>query len=120
MNIRYSFLAMVLLPAMSFGVDAPAEPPQPSDPAQVVVFADLNLNSQSGLAILYKRIQRAASEVCKFPPPRRELRFVSERKACTERALDRAVQQVGVPALAALHLAKTGRESVPAQVATNQ
>jgi UrcA family protein len=86
---------------------------------QVVSYSDLNLGSRAGVALLYKRIQKAANEVCDNPPPRRQLRFVTERKDCSARALNRAVAQIGVPALDALHLAKTGH-SKSAQVATNQ
>jgi UrcA family protein len=70
--------------------------------ARTVSFADLNLQRHEGVATLYRRIRNAANLVCYesgVPPIQSQL---SVRK-CTSNAIGRAVAQVGVPALVALH-----------------
>lgn len=117
MNSRNTFLGVALLAfTISGGAMAGTAPESP--PMQAVSYADLNLKSSVGVAKLYRRIQRAAEKVCKFPPA--VLALVEQREACKARATDRAVVQVGVPALDALHLASTGRKPNPAHVATNR
>jgi len=78
-------------------------------PSKTVRYADLNLKSQEGIAALYKRIERAAVEVCDMPQGTLQLRIESELKACRADATDRAIVQANLPTLNALHLAKTGR-----------
>lgn len=117
MNIRITFLATALL-AAAISPDATAEPAPEAPPTQVVSFAELNLNSPTGVATLYRRIQKAADKVCAFPPPGRQLSRVEERNACNARATERAVVLVGVPALTAMHRAKSGRDFRSPQVAT--
>jgi UrcA family protein len=78
-------------------------------PTKPVHYADLNLKSPEGIAALYRRIERAAVEVCDMPQGTRQLRIESEIKACRNDATDRAIVSAGLPRLNALHLAKTGR-----------
>ena len=78
-------------------------------PQKSVSHADLNLNSSAGVAALYKRIESAATEVCQLPQGTRQLKLETELKACRADATDRAIMQANLPALSAMHLAKTGR-----------
>jgi UrcA family protein len=100
--------ALVCGPALA---DAPAEP------AKAVKFADLNLNSPQAVATLYQRIERAADQVCQMPRGTLQLKLESELKACRQDATDRAILQANVPALSALHLARTGRKPDKGQYA---
>ena len=82
----------------------------PADPAKTVSYADLNLKSTAGVDALYKRIKKAAYEVCQMPTGTRQIRIEQEFKACKADAVDRAVQQTNLPMLTALHQSKTGRQ----------
>jgi UrcA family protein len=121
MNSRNTFLKVAML-AATIGGSAMAGPAQEeSPPAQVVSYSDLNLKAPAGVAALYRRIQTAADVVCEYPPAaRHQHALIQERKACRARATERAVVQIDVPALNALHLASTGRNAGPAQVASNE
>ena len=97
------------------GASALAEGPQ--EPMKAVKYSDLNLTSQTGVAALYQRIERAAADVCQLPQGTRQLKIESEIKACRNQATDRAISQANLPALNAMHLEKTGRRVDGAQYA---
>ena len=62
-------------------------------PAQTVRFQDLNLNTDAGVQVLYKRIHGAANQVCgNFNV--RDLEGARIHKACVERAVADAVATV--------------------------
>jgi UrcA family protein len=83
----------------------------PADPSKTVSYADLNLKSKAGVDALYKRIAKAAYEVCQMPTGTRQIRIEAEFKACKLDAIDRAVQQVSLPALTALHQSKSSSKA---------
>lgn len=76
-------------------------------PKQVVSYKDLNLDSNAGTQVLYKRIQGAANEVC-GKVDGGSLQRMSARKACLERAISQAVAAVNSPMLTRVHLEKSG------------
>jgi UrcA family protein len=80
-----------------------------ADPSKTVSYADLNVNNSAGVEALYKRIKKAAYEVCQIPTGTHQIKIESEFKACKADAIDRAVQQSNLPSLTALHQSKTGR-----------
>jgi UrcA family protein len=83
-------------------------------PNQVVVFKDLNLNSNAGVQVLYRRIQGAADQVC-GKVDTRDLRGMSARKVCVERAIANAVATVDSRMLTTVSVAKAngnGMQSV--------
>ena len=80
-----------------------------ADPSKTVSYADLNVNNSAGVDALYKRIKKAAYEVCQIPTGTHQIKIESEFKACKADAIDRAVQQSNLPSLIALHQSKTGR-----------
>jgi UrcA family protein len=86
-------------------------------PSKAVSYADLNLKSPEGVDALYKRIRRAAVEVCEMPQGTLQLRIEAEIKACRIDATDRAIVSANLPQLNALHLAKTGRNLGTSQYA---
>jgi UrcA family protein len=74
----------------------------PDVPAKTVDYGDLNLQRHEGITVLYRRIQVAASAVC-LEPNARAPQVAARIRACASEATTRAVAQVGVPALVALH-----------------
>jgi UrcA family protein len=78
--------------------------PKPVNHAPVTVrYGDLNLATEAGAQVLYKRIRAAALKVC---GPAFAYFYPAEWwqwKACYDAAIDVAVKQVNAPALSALH-----------------
>ena len=106
--------AAILLAGISCGsalADAPAVP------SKIVRHSDLNLSTSAGVSTLYQRIWRAAAEVCQLPQGTRQLIVESAIKSCRADAVDRAILQANLPALSALHVARTGRKVDNAQYA---
>ena len=62
-------------------------------PVKTVTYQDLNLNTDAGVQVLYKRIHRAAKQVCGGAEVR-DLQGVRAREACEQRAMDEAVAAV--------------------------
>lgn len=109
MNSFVTFRCTALALGVLTSGAALADPP--ADPAMAVRFADLNLSSPEAVATLYQRIERAADQVCQLPKGTLQLKLESDLKACRADATDRAVLQANLPALNALHLARTGRKA---------
>jgi UrcA family protein len=76
-------------------------------PHKVVSFKDLNLNSPEGVAVLYRRIKSAASDVC-GDPYRYDLSQL-KLQICIKDAVSRAIAQVNNPMLTSLYESKTGK-----------
>ena len=72
-----------------------------------VGYADLNVNSKAGAAVLYQRIRRAADRVCEMPGTR-DLGQLAQVKACTDHAIATAVDAVKLPLLTQVYDAKFG------------
>ena len=89
-------------------------------PTLAVGYADLNLASKAGVAALYRRIESAADQVCDLPRDTRRLKPEADLAACKARVTDRAILQVDLPALSAMHLAKTGRGTPPDRLAKSR
>ena len=66
--------------------------------ARTVRYSDLNLNTQAGAAVLYKRIRNAAEEVC-GDVGSRQLAEAAAAKACVDRAIVTSVRSVNAPRL---------------------
>lgn len=71
--------------------------------SETVKFGDLNLSNPQGAATLYRRIVRAAHEVCDLPDDV----VRSSAHACVDKAVADAVSKVGHPELIAIYTAKT-------------
>jgi UrcA family protein len=70
-------------------------------PSKRVSYADLDISKPEGAKVLYRRIVKAANEVCDYPG----LKTLGTAKAinhCIDFAIDNAVKDVGSPALSAL------------------
>ncbi|MCO4812208.1 MAG: UrcA family protein [Gammaproteobacteria bacterium] len=71
-----------------------------------VSYADLNLNNEKGVAVLYRRLQVASESVCGVRRAResRSLRFIKIAEDCYEESLSRAVDDAaGFGLLLTLH-----------------
>jgi len=87
------------LAALAVGLAAPAHSAEKS---VIVRFAELDLNKQAGVEVLYKRIKRAAFQVCdpEFGPI---TAFQTRKGECYRNAVANAVAKVNSPLLTALH-----------------
>ncbi len=72
-----------------------------------VSYADLNVNSEAGAAVLFQRISHAADRVCELPGTR-DLNQLAQVKACTDHAIGTAVEATKLPALTRVYDAKFG------------
>jgi UrcA family protein len=95
-NFALAAVAAVCLTAVAVG--AHADDAVNGVPARTVHYADLNLSTQAGAAILYNRIRYAAEHVC-GDVGSRELARAMAAKACVNRAIFASVQSVNSPTL---------------------
>jgi UrcA family protein len=95
-NFTLAAVAAVCLAAIAVG--AHADETVNGVPARAVHYADLNLSTQAGAAILYNRIRNAAEQVCGDVGSRELARAVAA-KACVNRAIFASVQSVNNPKL---------------------
>jgi len=100
--------------ALMFVVNSQTSPPETLN----VSYADLDVNTGDGAAVLYHRIRVAAAEVCSIYDAR-DLAHAALRRSCTDRAVAHAVAAVNLPALADQYLTQTHAQApaLPALVA---
>jgi UrcA family protein len=70
-------------------------------PSQRVSYADLDISNPTGAKVLYGRIKVAARHVCALSGYN-DLGTMQVVNKCTDRAIDKAVKDVGSPELSAL------------------
>ena len=87
--------AFLSLPALADAVD-------PRVPSVAVHYADLDLTTDAGVRVLYRRLQFASQRVCRSLESRELARAIRYR-ACYDQALTEAVAKVDVEMLSALH-----------------
>ena len=101
-----------LFSAAPLGAMAAPEPyvtaSSPWVPAIAVKYGDLDLRTERGARILFTRLQLAAEQVCPAAADSLSLSRVEARSVCMRDAIERAVQQVGSPRLAAVLSAQSG------------
>ncbi len=76
-----------------------------------VSYADLNLESEEGVRVLYRRLKRASKELCSATPPRsaRSLPIIyvfgntQETRQCYREALSNAVDKIDNEDLTRIH-----------------
>lgn len=88
-------LPVLALSVIAVGTFAgvPAKAADPAEQSVRVLYRDLDLKSDSGVATLHHRIARAASEVCGSVDPR-ELALNAQVQACRTAAIAKATPQV--------------------------
>ena len=90
---------------MGFALHAPTAFAALSDdpPSLTLTYQDLDLASNAGAEHLYQRITRAANEVCRVIPDRKDPTGSPSRRAqCVEKAVGNAVRDVDQPLVSAL------------------
>jgi UrcA family protein len=75
--------------------------------ARTVRYSDLNLSTQAGAAVLYKRIRFAAEDVC-GDVHSWQLAEAKAAKACVDRAIFTGVRSVNAPMLTSEYNAHAG------------
>ena len=86
-------MATVAALCLASATGAYADDAMANVPTRTVHYADLNLNTQAGAAILYKRIRNAAVEVCGDVNSRR-LNEAAVAQACVDHAVYGSIQSV--------------------------
>jgi len=93
--------ALLSTGAMAVGTVATMEGMQTT--SEMVRYNILDAQTPEGAVILYRRLNRAAQKVCGEPYATTH-RFPSDTdRSCIAAALDKAVEQVGIPLVTALH-----------------
>jgi UrcA family protein len=87
-QIKNVVMGVAVAAAMLVGVAQGAEAP-----TKTVRYQDLNLNTEAGVQVLYKRIHGAANVVCGNYDVR-DLVVARAHKACVDRAVTEAVAAV--------------------------
>jgi UrcA family protein len=87
-QIKNVVMGVAVAAAMLVGVAQGAEAP-----TKTVRYQDLNLNTEAGVKVLYKRIHGAANVVC-GDYDARDLVLARAHKACVDRAVADAVAAV--------------------------
>jgi UrcA family protein len=104
-NFTLAAVAAVCLAAVTAG--AHADEAASAVPARTVHYADLNLNTPAGAAVLYKRIRNAAEQVC-GDVGSRDLAQAAAARACVGRAIFASVHTVNNPQLTSEYNARIG------------
>ena len=99
---RSLLVAAAALAATTLAGQASAAPVAAQAPAVHVRYNDLDLATEQGSRALYRRIQVAARQVCPVSDIR-DLAAMSQALKCQAAAVNRAVDDVHSPQLAALH-----------------
>lgn len=97
MTIRYSLAALAAMSLLAG--PALAQPAQTDDsPRQVAVsYADLNLDTASGQAVLVERIHRAAEVACGGEPDSRDVKATMAYRGCLKHSVETAVAAIPSP-----------------------
>jgi UrcA family protein len=94
--------SVILCGALTLGTfQATARAADEGLPSERVSYADLDLSKPAGAKTLYHRIVAAANRVCSV----NQFMYIPTQKGlrdCTDHAIDKAVKDVGSPALSAL------------------
>ena len=110
-------MATVAALCLASATGAYADDAMANVPTRTVHYADLNLNTQAGAAILYKRIRNAAIEVCGDVNSRR-LNEAAVAQACVDHAVYGSVQSVNNAKLTNEYNAHTGGAQKTVNVAS--
>jgi len=92
-NAKTTLIIVALLGAATLAQMTHAADLRFDVPTQAVKYHDLNLNTQTGVQVLYKRIERAANQVCGNVGTR-DLALAQAHEACVDQAVANAVAAV--------------------------
>jgi len=105
---RIAFVVLAAAPITMLASVAPAHESADAPAHMAVSYADLNLNSDAGIAVLYKRLKYAARQVC-GDGDTTSLARGRDTTHCINNAMSEAVARVNSPMLTSLYNAKTGK-----------
>ena len=109
MTTQYTLAALTALTLISGHAFAKTTQADEQAPRQAAVsYADLNLNSTDGQAILVARIHRAAAAVCGPEPDPRDLERLPSYNRCLKQSVDTAVAAIPSPSQMAGKLKPAG------------
>jgi UrcA family protein len=115
----YRFATTMMILALGFGYQLANAAPPWEAPSVTVHFADLDLTQSEGIAVLYRRLKRAAETVCAHLDRSSDLGIQMRFKKCWQGALGAAVTKVDRPALAAYYRAQFKGRNAAFQIAQN-
>ena len=77
-------------------------------PRATVSYTDLNLESEEGVRVLYRRLKRASNKLCSATPPQvagrvTTIYHVRETPQCYREALSNAVEKIDIERLSEIH-----------------
>ena len=109
-NVLIRFSALFLVSAISTTPARAADTSAEHVSGKIVSYADLDLTSLQGASLLYKRLTRAANDVC--PNPYMESQPFLAQKAweCRPQTVEWAVRSINSPLLTAVFKRRTGHE----------
>jgi UrcA family protein len=105
MTTQYALTALAALSLISTPAFSQAVRTDGDTLQTAVSYADLNLDTQSGQAVLKARIQRAAEAVCGPEPDSRDLGPLMAFRRCMKQSVETAV--AAIPS--ASHMAGSGK-----------
>ena len=106
-NTHFALAAVAAVCLASVAVAAQANQAANDVPARTVHYSDLNLNTEAGVATLYRRIRNAAEQVC-GDVGSRQLEQAAAARACVRQAIFSSVQSVNNPQLTNEYNARFG------------
>jgi len=101
-NTAYGLLrlpSVALLLACGCAGLAAAAPSSADVPSVVVRYGDLNLQTEAGVRTLYRRLARAAAQVCPVPLSNLDLTQLGSARSCQAAAIARATASLHDPRL---------------------
>jgi len=105
-------LAAVVTTGVAFpSLTAQAQAADPRTPHVVVSYADLDLASDAGVRVLYRRLKVAAQRVCGVDGDHMIIRRM-EHRACYDQVLSEAVARANLEMLSVLHKNASARPRV--------
>jgi UrcA family protein len=114
-NIALATVAALGVASLAIG--AHADESVAEVPTRTVHYSDLNIDTQAGAEVLYKRIRGAAEHVC-GDVSYSELAKAAAARACIDRAVGASVRAVNNPRLTDVYNAHTGVARIAMSVAS--
>jgi UrcA family protein len=96
----YSAICCVIGTAGALALTTSAGADSLDPPSKIVRYGDLDIGTPAGAKVLYRRIQKAARDVC--PIQMDTLQFAASQHACVNKAIDNAVKGVNAVELTQL------------------
>jgi UrcA family protein len=106
MKNRQAIAAFLLTVTMASGAMAnTVEMDDHSKQAITINYADLNVTSEAGAEVLYRRIQKAASKICGMTTGPAPIGVVMSQKSCVNDTVTAAIKRLDSELVGQLHRA---------------